>query len=714
MTDDSGLPSTWTHAPLGDIVNVLDARRVPVSAEERASRVGPYPYYGANGQAGVIDDFIFDGDYVLLAEDGGHFDSRTRGVAYRATGRFWVNNHAHILEGRGSISPAFLTHALNSIDWMPYVSGSTRLKLTQGMMAKAIVPLPPLAEQERIAKKIETLREQSHSAREALDAVPPLLDKLRQSILAAAFRGDLTADWRAKNPDVEPAAQLLARIRTERRARWESAELARLTAKGKPPTDDRWKDNYAPPAEAVVEDRAELPAGWCWASVDEVSDLQLGQQRAPVHADAEVTYPYVRAANITWDGIDLTDVKRMGFPDPERYMLAPGDVLLSEASGSPTEVGKPVIWRGEIPNCCYQKTLLRARPSCALVTSEWLHLSFLADALLFRFARMAPGVGILHLTAERMRSWPVPVAPSAEQQAIVSRARTSLDRAKDLSANVATTTAMCAELEAAILAKAFRGELVAQDPNDEPASVLLERIRASRADAPAPRRGRPPRTDDAPAPSSPAPRAPRPHAPAALPPALAAAEAGPTYQPRATSTAAPLAAADLVDHLARALWRRGPLDKDDAIRAVADHLRAAGRVDFQRLRADGPLYTQLAAALDLAVKAGHLDRPRRGAVRACRPDPADYTPDDWRAALLAVLTPTPTDQDAALRAAADWARDTCGLAFERLRSDGHILTALRAALTSALRAKLITRPAPSHLALAPDSPTDRQTTLFPE
>ena len=99
---------------------------------------------------------------------------------------------------------------------------------------------------------------------------------------------------------------------------------------------------------------------------------------------------------------------------------------------------------------------------------------------------------------------------------------------------------------------------------------------------------------------------------------------------------------------------------------------------------------------------GHLDRPRRGAVRACRPDPADYTPDDWRAALLAVLTPTPTDQAAALRAAADWARDTCGLAFERLRSDGHILTALRAAVTSALRRGEIERHGADRIARAAD------------
>ncbi len=91
------------------------------------------------------------------------------------------------------------------------------------------------------------------------------------------------------------------------------------------------------------------------------------------------------------------------------------------------------------------------------------------------------------------------------------------------------------------------------------------------------------------------------------------------------------------------------------------------------------------------MKSGQLDRPKRGQVRACKADPTAYTADDWRHALLAVLSPSPTDRDDAIRAAAEWARDNCGLEFTRLRADGHIVTGLRSALNSAIRAKLITR-----------------------
>src|SRR6185503_10682565 len=123
----------------------------------------------------------------------------------------------------------------------------------------------------RIVTKLEALQARSRRAREALDAVPPLLEKLRQSILAAAFRGDLTKDWRSKHEDVEPASELLKRIRIERRKKWEEAELAKMKAKGKAPTDDKWKAKYKEPEPVDATGLPELPEGWCWASVDDVT-----------------------------------------------------------------------------------------------------------------------------------------------------------------------------------------------------------------------------------------------------------------------------------------------------------------------------------------------------------------------------------------------------------------------------------------------------------
>lgn len=174
--------------------------------------------------------------------------------------------------------------------------------------------------------------------------------------------------------------------------------------------------------------------------------------------------------------------------------------------------------------------------------------------------------------------------------------------------------------------------------------------------------------------------------------------------PRATKDLSDLAADSVLDEVFTALWARGPLEKDDAVRLVAEHLRAAGYLEFQRLRADGPLFAQILGFLEAAVKAGRLDRPKRGQVRACKAEAAAFTADDWRLALVASLGAAPVDRDDAIRAAAEWARDQLGLAFSRLRADGPITLGLRSALNSAIRRGEVTRHGATRISRAEDAP----------
>jgi type I restriction enzyme S subunit len=123
--------------------------RVPVTEADRA--LGDVPYFGANGQQGWIDRAIFNEPLVIVAEDGGHFDDPSRGVAYRIHGPAWVNNHGHVLRAKAHVDTDFLFRALQNYDFQPYISGSTRSKLTQKQLLAALIPLPPLPEQRRIA-----------------------------------------------------------------------------------------------------------------------------------------------------------------------------------------------------------------------------------------------------------------------------------------------------------------------------------------------------------------------------------------------------------------------------------------------------------------------------------------------------------------------------------------------------------------------------------
>jgi type I restriction enzyme S subunit len=142
----------WQTAQLGDVIELFDYQRVPLNSRERQERQGEYPYYGAQGVIDHIDGYIFDGRYILVAEDGENLNSKKLPLALFATGKFWVNNHAHILRGKpGVADDTFLLACLNNADIKPFVTGAAQPKLSQANMRQIEIPLPPLPVQRRIA-----------------------------------------------------------------------------------------------------------------------------------------------------------------------------------------------------------------------------------------------------------------------------------------------------------------------------------------------------------------------------------------------------------------------------------------------------------------------------------------------------------------------------------------------------------------------------------
>ena len=153
--------------PLGEVVDFLDNLRRPVTKKDR--KPGEFPYFGANGQQGTIDGYLFDEPLILLAEDGGLFDQPHRGIAYGISGKTWVNNHAHVLRPNSNIHFDFLRRVLENYDVRPYITGSTRSKLTKGQAQKIAVPLPPLDEQKRIAAILDRADALRRLRRHAID-----------------------------------------------------------------------------------------------------------------------------------------------------------------------------------------------------------------------------------------------------------------------------------------------------------------------------------------------------------------------------------------------------------------------------------------------------------------------------------------------------------------------------------------------------------------
>ena len=140
---------------LGELTENFDAIRIPVKETERRS--GPYPYFGASGVVDYVDNFLFDGEYLLIAEDGENLRTRTTPIALMANGKFWVNNHAHIVRGNSKADTRFLKYVLSVLDISGYLTGSTMPKLTQGNMNRIEVLTPPLPEQRAIAHVLGTL-----------------------------------------------------------------------------------------------------------------------------------------------------------------------------------------------------------------------------------------------------------------------------------------------------------------------------------------------------------------------------------------------------------------------------------------------------------------------------------------------------------------------------------------------------------------------------
>lgn len=181
----------WVRVPLGDIGEVLDRFRKPVTKSDR--RPGEYPYYGATGIVDWIDDYIFDEPLVLLGEDGAKWGPGERS-AFSASGKYWVNNHAHIMRpNRKVVSDDWLIYYLNMTDLMPYVTGVTVPKLNQERMRSIPISLPPLEQQHKLVAKMDALSNEVVELTALKNSKLARLTALKQSLLHRAFTGELTA-----------------------------------------------------------------------------------------------------------------------------------------------------------------------------------------------------------------------------------------------------------------------------------------------------------------------------------------------------------------------------------------------------------------------------------------------------------------------------------------------------------------------------------------
>lgn len=442
--------------------------------------------YVSRGKRDLSKEGYRDSGAHLMPKDAVLFTSRAPiGYCVLATNEISTNQGFKSLVLKGGINPKYIRHyLLTSKKYAESLaSGSTFKELSGHRMASLEIPIPPLEEQKRIVARIEELQAHSRPSREALEVIPDLLDQLRQSILADAFRGFLTKEWREKNPNIEPAKELLKRIRADRRKRWEEAELEKLKAKNL--SADKLKEaftnrrkQYKEPTQTDTDDLPELPQRWCWANIEELSDrLQYGSS---LKSSKDGQIPVIRMGNLQNGEIDWSDlVYTSGKAEIKKYALSP-DTVLFNRTNSPELVGKTSIYRGE-REAIFAGYLIRINHVPQIIPQ---YLNLMLNSPFIRqlcSSVKSDAVSQSNINASKLAYFTIPLCSQKEQEVIVALAENAISRVNKVKNWIASLFDALSNLDQSILSKAFRGELVPQDPNDEHASVLLERIRATQA-----------------------------------------------------------------------------------------------------------------------------------------------------------------------------------------------------------------------------------------
>ncbi len=407
------------------------------------------------------------------------------------SGRGAGSTEFHVLRPSSAINSKFLLLLLFRGDLrraarMCMRGAAGQLRVPPEFLETLSIDLPPIAEQQRIVAEIEKQFTRLDDAIGGLKRVQANLKRYRASVLKTACEGRLVPTEakiaRKEKRSYEPASELLKRILVKRRAKWEADQLAKMKAAGKSPLNGEWKKKYKEPTQPDTSSLPKLPEGWTWATLDQLSGIQGGIQKQPKRAPKSNAYPYLRVANVYRGRLDLAQMELMELfgNELEKLRLKAGDLLIVEGNGSPAEIGRMAVWRGQIENCVHQNHIIRARLAEGAMpeffAAYWNSVEGTAQVLNVASSTS----GLYTLSVSKVGRISVPLAPVQEQLRIISVLEKCLSDIEATTSMVKTQLNRSISMRQSLLKRAFEGKLVAQDPSDEPASALLDRMRTER------------------------------------------------------------------------------------------------------------------------------------------------------------------------------------------------------------------------------------------
>ena len=402
------MPSHWIAGKVKYVTESLNSVRVPLSSEERGSKKGEYPYYGASGIIDYVDDYLFDEETILFGEDGANLISRSTPLAFLANGKYWVNNHAHILRTKDGVNDYWVM-CFESIDVTSVISGSAQPKLTAEALGNLQVVYPPtIVEREEIANFLDHETAQIDTLIKKQQTLIKLLKEKRQAVISHAVTKGL-------NPN-------------------------------------------SPMKDSGVEWLGEVPEHWVVSKLKYLisEPLQYGANEAA--EDIDPTQPrFVRITDVLPNG-DLKNDTFRSLPEDiaEPYMLKDGDVLLARSGGT---VGKSFIYRDSWGKCCFAGYLIKAKIDEDITPAEWFYLNTLTDFYWKWIESIQIQATIQNVSADKYNSFVIAVPPLEESYKIISYIKSNLKVFDTLVMKAESAIQLMQERRTALISAAVTGKI---------------------------------------------------------------------------------------------------------------------------------------------------------------------------------------------------------------------------------------------------------------
>ena len=394
------IPPSWCFVRFGDLMISRDSERIPVSSSERTKKAKIYDYYGASGVIDKIDKYIFDEELLLIGEDGANLLSRSTPIAFLARGKYWVNNHAHVLAGCCGLYLKYICYYINAISLAPYVTGTAQPKMNQENMNAIWIALPPLEEQKRIVAKIEEIFPYIERFGELWSQLRSISEDLRKSILQQAIQGKLVEQC----PEEGTAEELYRQIQSQK---------AKLLKSGK------IKKEKPLPEITEEEFDVDIPDSWGKYRLSALSSkITDGEHKTPKRVSSYCGYYLLSARNIRDGNIQLGNVD---YVDEEEFKKistrcnpTKGDILIS-CSGS---IGRCAVVKDDNK---YVMVRSAAMVSPIAIDSTYLMYSIQSEAIQQQIRNRTKQTAQANLFQEAIRSLVIPIPPLNEQKRIVTK-----------------------------------------------------------------------------------------------------------------------------------------------------------------------------------------------------------------------------------------------------------------------------------------------------